>query len=96
MKLSRKFLSDYVDIPESVTSIGSSAFYNCTSLESITIPSTITKVGDWAFDGCKSLRMFNSDLATSDKRCLILNGNLVAFATYVGTSLTSPTILSIN
>ena len=70
-----------VIIYNGVLEIGKSAFANCPKLKSITIPSTITKVGDWAFDGCKSLRMFNSDLATSDKRCLILNGNLVAFAT---------------
>ena len=42
-------------IPESVTAIGSNAFYQCSSLESIEIPSTVTSIGEWAFFGCSSL-----------------------------------------
>lgn len=38
-----------------VTSIGWSAFYNCTSLESITLPPTVTSIGVGAFSGCTSL-----------------------------------------
>ena len=43
-----------VHIPESVTSIGDSAFYGCTSLTSIYIPESVTSIGD-AFYGCTSL-----------------------------------------
>ena len=32
-----------------------SAFYDCTSLTSITIPDSVTSIGDWAFESCKSL-----------------------------------------
>ncbi|MBQ5825691.1 MAG: leucine-rich repeat protein, partial [Clostridia bacterium] len=39
----------------SVTSIGSSAFYNCTSLTSVTIGNSVTSIGDYAFYGCTSL-----------------------------------------
>ncbi len=39
----------------SVTSIGGSAFSNCTSLESITIPDSVTSIGEWAFSSCTSL-----------------------------------------
>ena len=42
-------------IPNSVTSIGSSAFYNCSSLTSITIPNSVTSIGDYAFRNCSSL-----------------------------------------
>ena len=42
-------------IPESVTSIGSSAFYGCTSLTSIDIPKSVTSIGTWAFCDCSSL-----------------------------------------
>ena len=42
-------------IPDSVTSIGESAFYNCSSLTSVTIPSSVTSIGQSAFQGCTSL-----------------------------------------
>ena len=43
-------------IPKSVTSIGNSAFYGCTSLTSVSIPDSVTSIGDDAFARCKSLR----------------------------------------
>ena len=43
----------------SVTSIGDSAFYNCTGLTSITIPSTITNIGLSAFENCTGLTTVN-------------------------------------
>ena len=49
-----KQVKKYV-IGNSVTSIGSSAFKNCTSLTSIEIPNSVTSIGSSAFDGCKSL-----------------------------------------
>ena len=42
-------------IPDSVTSIGDSAFSGCTSLTSVTIPDSVTSIGDWAFSYCTSL-----------------------------------------
>ena len=39
----------------SVTSIGSSAFYGCSGLTSITIPNSVTSIGQYAFEGCKTL-----------------------------------------
>ena len=39
-------------IPNSVTSIGNCAFYNCRSLTSIIIPNSVTSIGDYAFSGC--------------------------------------------
>ena len=44
-----------VVIPSSVTSIGNSAFYGCSSLTSITIPASVKSIGNGAFNGCVSL-----------------------------------------
>ena len=42
-------------IPDSVTSIGNFAFYNCSSLTSITIPDSVASIGNSAFYNCSSL-----------------------------------------
>ncbi len=42
-------------VPDSVTSIGNSAFYRCRSLTSITIPDSVTSIGDSAFAYCNPL-----------------------------------------
>ena len=39
----------------SVTTIGESAFYNCTSLASVNIPNSVTTIGKMAFSHCSSL-----------------------------------------
>ena len=44
-----------VKIEDSVTSIGSYAFYDCRSLTSIEIPDSVTSIGDDAFSYCYSL-----------------------------------------
>ena len=44
-----------ITIPESVTSIGSSAFYYCTSLTSITIPENVTSINSYTFYNCLGL-----------------------------------------
>ena len=42
-------------IPNSVTSIGYEAFWDCIGLTSITIPNSVTNIGEYAFAGCNSL-----------------------------------------
>ena len=42
-------------IPNSVKSIGSSAFSGCSGLTSVTIPNSVTSIGESAFRGCSGL-----------------------------------------
>ena len=44
-----------VTISADITSIGTYAFQDCTSLISITIPENVTSIGGFAFSGCSSL-----------------------------------------
>ena len=43
-------------IPNSVTSIGEYAFYDCSSLTSVTIPNSVTSIESMAFIGCSELK----------------------------------------
>lgn len=44
-----------VHIPDSVVSLGNSAFYCCRSLTEVTFGEGLTTLGEWAFGGCQSL-----------------------------------------
>ena len=48
-----------INIPNSVTSIGTCAFYQCKSLQSINIPSSVTSISEFAFTWCRALKTIN-------------------------------------
>ena len=69
-----------IALPSEIVTIGDSAFWNCTSLRSITLPQNIITIGNNAFSYCSSLTSFFGKYASSDHRCLIIDGQLIAFA----------------
>ena len=72
-----------VEIGQCVTSIGASAFFNCTSLTSVTIPNSVTSIGAEAFRWCGSLTsVVIPDSVTS----------IGGFAFYYSSGLTNVTI----
>ena len=72
-------LTEYI-IPDGVISIGATVFSNCESLTSITIANDVTMIGKSAFEGCLSLSAFYGKFASADNRCLVVEGELKAFA----------------
>ena len=42
-------------LPDSIVSIGNSAFYGCTNLMEITVPKSVTNISGEAFEDCKAL-----------------------------------------
>ncbi len=84
-------------IPNTVTTIAVAAFDNCYNLTSITLPEALSSIEVGAFLGCWSLTTFKGGLASSDGRCLIQDGNLIAFAPAGLNSYTIPDgVLSIG
>ncbi len=73
-----------------VTSIGNSAFQDCSRLTSVTIPNSVTRIASTAFSGCTSLTAFYGKFTSADNLCLIINGRLNSFA--IGCGLTQYTI----
>ncbi|MBR4029671.1 MAG: leucine-rich repeat protein [Alistipes sp.] len=52
--LNNELVTD-LTIPDSVTTIGNYAFYDCDCLTSVTIPDSVTTIGNYAFCDCDSL-----------------------------------------
>lgn len=67
------------NIPKSVTTIVSGAFWNCNSLTSVTIPDGVTSIGDYAFFGCSALASVNIPKGVTS----------IGEATFLGCNLTS-------
>ena len=63
-----------VVVEDGVTSIGDSAFFECTSLTSVTIPNNVSKISVGAFRGCESLTsVLIPDSVTEIKMCAFVD-----------------------
>ena len=80
-------------IPNTVTSIGNSAFYQCTGLTNITIPDSVTNIGDWTFYYCTGL---TSITIGSSVTSIGVNtfGNCSGLTSITSLATTAPTIQS--
>ena len=54
-------------IPDSVTEIGSTAFFGCSGLSAIVIPVSVKEIGEGAFDYCESLKEIIISKGTKEK-----------------------------
>ena len=63
-----------VTIPDSVRSIGGSAFSGCSELTSVTIPGNVTSIGGGAFSGCSSLTLINIPNSVTNLESYIFSG----------------------
>ncbi len=77
-------------LPGTLQAIQENAFKGCTSLEEITIPSNVASVGEGAFEGCTSLERFNGTMASTDRRYLVKDNHVLAFAPAGLTETTIP------
>lgn len=82
-----------VVFPESLQRLGMLSF-SATALSVISIPDGLTSFGEGVFSNCTSLREFRGINTSSDHRCLIVDGVLVAFAPYSLTSYDFPDTIS--
>lgn len=65
-----------ITIPAGITTIGSNAFYDCSSLESVIFPDSVTVIGNGAFWGCTGIKSLTlPDSVTEIKNAAFWNCN---------------------
>ena len=79
-----------VILEDGVETVGDEAFYSCSKLEEVSVPASVTGLGINAFYGCNNLATFSGGLASTDGRCLVLNGLLYRVAPAGLTEYTVP------
>ena len=67
-------------ISDGVKTIEDEAFSGCNELRKVTIADSVYHIGYGAFIGCESLECFDYKYATEDGKCIIIDGEMLAFA----------------
>lgn len=82
-----------IELPNTVTSIDQSAFYQSTTLTSITIPNSVTSIGQGAFNGCTGLTSLDiPDSVTNIATQAFQNCSNLAVFDFGSTRSTIPTL----
>jgi hypothetical protein len=77
-----------------VTTVGSGAFINCSSLQNVTIPDSVTRIGDYAFNSCTNLTALSIPASVTSIGVGALAG-LLSVATF-GVDPGNPNYSSLN
>ena len=85
-----------VIIGDGVTTIGWQAFYDCSSLTSITIPNSVTTIGESAFYGCSSLTSITIPNSVTTIGELAFNGCSSLVSVTIGNHITNITYNAFN
>lgn len=62
-------------LPDTVKTIGKSAFFNCKSLQQIYLPQSLTSIEEYAFSGCSNLKCYLTILGFDISKVKIAKGN---------------------
>ena len=84
----RSFIAgiEEVEIPDTVTEIGSYAFHNFMKVKEINLPNSVTSIGDMAFEYCDSLSSITiPNSVTSIGYCSFCYNSSLTNITYTGT-----------
>lgn len=81
-------------IGNSVTSIGSKAFFQCLGLSSVTIPNSVKSVGGDAFSGCRSLPVVDNIRYADNIAVEATNKQLSSYTIREGTRLIPPSVFT--
>ena len=92
-----------IEIPNSITSIGERAFYNCSKLTGITIPDSVISIGTSAFTSCSNLTSItipdsvisigdNAFSACSSLQSITIGNNVTSIGNWVFGGCSSLTI----
>ena len=79
-----------VNIPEGIKGLDVLTFVRCASLTSLTFPNSLHKLSGTTFNGCIGLKEFRGKFSSADHRCIIIDGELVRFASVGLTEYTVP------